>query len=323
MAAIYRVFLMPNPLVSVLMPVFNGEKYIALAIESILGQTLSDFELIIFNDGSTDSTPKVIARISDHRIVLIESKCHVGLAEARNALVSKARGSYIAFMDADDIAMPQRLKVQVAFLGSQQVDICGSAYFSLYEASGKIKASKQRYSDADIRALLTVFSPLCNPSVMGKADIFKYSPYRFGIDYAEDYSLWVKLALAGCRFANLKEILITYRVHSKQVSQSQNKNINTIFSRSRQEYLRGLGISSALTPVAMSFGNRLKIALPFLFELNQKISGISVMANYEIYARFQFRGNGLMTPFTRLERLLVSICVSFRGNFLKSHPGRR
>lgn len=304
---------MPNPLVSVLMPAFNAEKYIALAIKSILEQTLSDFELIIFNDGSTDSTAEVIADVCDNRIVLIESKCNVGLVEARNILVSRARGRYIAFLDADDIAMPGRLMAQVAFLDGQQVDICGSNYLSFYEATGKIKTSNQRHSDADIRALLTIFSPLCNPSVMGKSEVFRRFPYQLGIDYAEDYSLWVKMALAGYRFANLKEALITYRVHPKQTSQKQNKELSAIFSRSRQEYLGGLGIPPKLTPVAMGFNDRLNLALPFMLELNQKISGISVMANYEIYARFQFRGNGLMTPLTRLERLLVAICASIKG----------
>ena len=304
---------MPNPVVSVLMPAFNAEKYIALAIDSILGQTFSDFELIIFNDGSTDRTGEIIHQFNDSRIVLIDSQENIGLVRARNTLVSKARGRYIAFLDADDIAVSDRLQIQTEFLGLDQVDICGGAYHSYYEVTGKMKASKQRYTDADIRALLTIASSLCNPTVMGKAAIFKKFPYRSGKNYAEDYSLWIEIALAGYRFANLKENLITYRIHVKQTSQTQSEETSAIFSQSRKGYLLGLGISSKLTPIAMPVASRLKIALPFMLQLNQKIPGISIMANYEIYARFQYRGNGLLTPFTRLERLLVSAYASLIG----------
>jgi glycosyltransferase involved in cell wall biosynthesis len=304
---------MSNPVVSVLMPVFNVEKYIAQAIHSILQQSFLDFELIILNDGSTDGTSKIIDQFQDHRIQRIDLTENRGLVNARNQLVTAARGRYIAFLDADDIAMPHRLSTQIAFLDGDTVDICGSAYYSLYEASGKIKTSKQRYSDADIRALMTVSSPLCNPAVMGRAVVFKKFPYPLGRDYAEDYSLWAELSLAGYRFANLREKLITYRIHEKQTSQVQNTETNLIFSKSREHYLLGLGISEKWIPRPMGFVDRVNIAVPFLMQLNQKILGISVLANYEIYARFQYRGNGILTPFTRLERLIFSVLASLKG----------
>ncbi len=303
---------MDQPVVSVLMPAFNAEKFIAQAIESILQQNFSDFELIILNDGSTDNTSQIIRQFHDQRIRVIDLIANEGLVKARNRLVDEARGRYIAFLDSDDIAMPQRLVTQVHFLDKNAADLCGSAYYSLYEVSGKIKSSKERYTDADIRALLTISSPLCNPAVMGKAEIFKKFPYRFGKDYAEDYSLWAELALAGYRFANLKEKLITYRIHEKQTSQMQNSETNAIFNQSREEYLIGLGFSAEFTPRPMSWSKRWSIAFPFLMQLNRQIPGISIGANYEIYARFQYRGNGLLTPFTRLERLLVSVFASIK-----------
>lgn len=301
------------PLVSVLMPAFNAEKHIAQAIESILQQTYSHFELLILDDGSTDRTKEIIDQFDDGRIVRIDLTENQGLVRARNQLVAAAKGKYIAFLDADDIALPNRLQLQVSFLALGEADICGGAYYSLYDGSGKIKSSKQRYSDADIRALITVCSPLCNPAVMGRADIFKKHPYQTGKDYAEDYSLWAELALAGCRFANLHEKLITYRIHSSQTSQVKNLKTNQIFNRSRCAYLAGLGMSAEFLPQSIPLNQRVKLAIPFMLQLNQRILGISVMANYEIYARFQFRGNGILTPLTRLERLLVSLLASLRG----------
>ena len=308
---------MSNPVVSVLMPAFNAEQFIGSAIESILSQSFTDFELIVLSDGSTDRTSSVVRQFTDPRIILIESKDNAGLVIVRNRLVAMARGRYIAFLDADDTAMPHRLQTQVDYLDRMQVDICGGSYVSFYEATGKIKASKQRYTDADIRALLTISSPLCNPAIMGRAEVFKRFPYQAGKDYAEDYSLWVAIALAGYRFVNLKEKLITYRIHSTQTSQTQNTKTNAIFLQSREEYLIGLGIPPKWTPVPMGILKRLTFALPFMFLLNQKIRGISVSANYEIYARFQYRGNGLLTPLTRLERLLAAILGSLKGGSLR------
>jgi glycosyltransferase involved in cell wall biosynthesis len=302
-----------SPLVSVLMPAFNAEQHIAQAIESILEQTYTHFELLILNDGSTDQTQHVIEQFDDERIVKTQLAQNQGLVNARNQLVTAARGEYIAFLDADDIALPNRLQLQIAFLESRKADICGGAHYSLYESSGRMKSSKQRYSDSDIRALITVCSPLCNPAVMGRAEAFKKHPYRIGKDYAEDYSLWSELALAGYRFANLHDNLITYRIHSQQTSQTQNSETNRIFYVSRSAYLVGLGMGSELFPKPMALSKRLRRAIPFMLQLNQKIPGISVLANYEIYARFQFRGNGLLTPLTRLERILVSVLASLRG----------
>jgi len=303
-----------TPLVSVLMPAFNAEKYIAQAIESILQQTYPHFELLILNDGSTDRTQLIIDQFDDARIIKINLAKNQGLVKARNQLVSAAKGEYIAFLDADDIALSNRLRLQVSYLETREVDICGGAHDSLYEASGKLKPSKQRYSDADIRALLTIYSPLCNPAVMGKADAFKKHPYQSGKDYAEDYSLWAELALAGYRFANLYEKLIIYRIHACQTSQKMNSETNQIFNASRNNYLIGLGMASQISPGPISFSERWQLAIPFLLQLNQKIPGVSVMTNYEIYGRFQFRGNGIFTPFTRLERLLVSLLASLRGS---------
>lgn len=302
-----------TPLVSVLMPAFNAEQYIAQAIESVLQQTYPHFELLILNDGSTDRTQQILDQFDDERIVKVHLTQNQGLVNARNQLVAAAKGDYIAFLDADDIAFPCRLQLQISFLESRKADICGGAHDSLYESSGRIKSSKQRYSDPDIRALITVCSPLCNPAVMGRADAFKKHPYRPGKDYAEDYSLWAELALAGYRFANLHEKLITYRIHAKQTSQVQNSETNRIFNDSRGAYLAGLGMASEFFPNSISLVKRLQMAIPFMLQLNQRIRGISVAANYEIYARFQFRGNGIFTPFTRLERLLVSMLASIRG----------
>jgi glycosyltransferase involved in cell wall biosynthesis len=303
----------PMPLISVLMPAFNAEAFIAEAIQSILQQSFTDFELIILNDGSTDQTSQIIDGFADQRIHKIDLQHNQGLVNARNRLVAAAKGRYIAFLDADDVAFADRLQKQFTFLETGAADICGGAHFSLYEVNGRRKASKERYCDADIRALLAVYSPLCNPAVMGRADIFKKYPYQKGQDSAEDYSLWQTLALAGYRFANLRDTLITYRIHRNQTTQVKNTETNRVFNQSRLRYLLGLGIAPELCPRPMGFFDRLKFALPFMWQLNQKIPGASVNANYQIYSRFQVRGSRVWVPLTRLERMIVACIACLKG----------
>ena len=306
---------MTQPVISVLMPAFNVEKYIAAAIESILNQSFTNFELIVLNDGSSDGTAKIIDSYLDLRMKKVFLSKNQGLVSARNSLVSMAQGRYIAFLDSDDLADPKRLELQLQYLESNNLDLCGTDHWVLQQKTGKIKRSKQRHSDADIRAMISVCSPLCNPSVMGRAEVFKKTLYLPGSDGAEDYAMWVNLALEGCKFGNVPNKLITYRVHANQISQVQNSKVNSIFDRCRAKYLNSLGINDGLTPRGLRWSERLKTGSQFLLELNKKIPGMSVGANYQIYSRFQFRSNGIWTPFTRTERLLIAVLASLRGKF--------
>jgi glycosyltransferase involved in cell wall biosynthesis len=309
-----------SPLVSVLMPAYNSEKYIAQAIQSILDQTYENFELCIINDGSTDNTAAVIDQFDDPRIIKINHSKNKGLVETRNALIELARGKYIAYLDNDDIAFPDRLERQVAFLEAGKADLCSGAYETYNEETGRRRKSKERYTDSDIKALISVYCPLCNPAVMGRAEVFKQFRYKPGNDHAEDYSMWQEIALAGYRLANLKDKLITYRIHPKQISRVANASAAVIFDRCRADYIKGLGISPDLCPQKMPVLERIIKAPQFLFAINRQIKHISFSANYQIYARFQYRGNGIWTPFTRLERFTVAILATLLGKFGK--PGR-
>ena len=302
-----------GPLVSVSMPAFNAERYIGEAIESILSQTYTNFELIIIDDGSTDQTREIINRYHDTRIVKIFSNENRGLIATRNHIAQLARGKYLALLDADDRAFPNRLELQVAFLERGDADLCGADHWTLNQGNGAIKPSKQRHSNADIQALLTVCSPICNPAVMGKLEIFQRLPYKKTSLHAEDYSLWTEIALAGYRFANLNKKLIIYRLHPTQTSINHMEAAKNVFKQSQSHYLDSLGIPITFLPRALPVKERLVFGIRFMRILNQRIRNISIGANYELYARFQFRQNGLLTPLTRLERLLVAISASWIG----------
>ena len=302
-----------NPLVSISMPAFNAERYIGEAIESILAQTYINFELIIIDDGSTDRTREIIQRYDDPRIVKIFSDVNRSLIATRNHIASIARGKYLALLDADDRALPDRLQLQVDFLQAGHADLCGADHWTLNQGNGVLKPSKQRHTNSDIRALLAVCSPLCNPAVMGKLEIFQKLPYKNTHLHAEDYSLWTEIALAGYRFANIKQKLIVYRQHPTQTSINHMQAARNVFRAAQSRYLEGLGISPVYLPRPLPFRERLVFGVKFLQLINQKIQNISFGANYELYARFQYRNNGMLTPFTRLERLIFAAAATWIG----------
>jgi glycosyltransferase involved in cell wall biosynthesis len=296
-----------QPLISVLMPAYNSELYIAEAIESILNQSYQNIELIIFDDGSSDNTRQVIQSFDDPRIVKILSDQNYGVVRARNDMIDRASGQYIALMDADDIADRTRLEKQLRSLEAGECDLCGSAQWVLDEASGKIKKSKDKFTDADLRSLLSVYCGLCNSAMMGKAEIFKRFKYDTTILTSEDYYLWVVMAAAGYRFLNLKERLITYRRYPAQTSSVHLDKFRITTIEVQKKYLELLGISLDFYPRQLPWTKRVSVGAGLLRALNQRFKGISLQANCEIYARFQFRRNGLWTPLTRLERLLVGL----------------
>jgi glycosyltransferase involved in cell wall biosynthesis len=304
-----------GPLVTVSMPAFNSERYIAEAIESILAQTYQNFELIIVDDGSTDRTREIIEGFTDPRIIKVYSDRNRGLITTRNRIAQLAKGKYLALLDADDRAFSDRLALQVAYLEANNADLCGADHWTLNQVTGQLKSSKQRHSNADIHALLSVCSPVCNPAMMGRLDIFRQFPYKASYLHAEDYCLWTEIALAGYRFANIKKKLITYRLHSTQTSVNHFQAARNVFSEAQANYLKRLHIPHKCLPRTLPFFKRWKYGLKFMMLINRKITNISIGANLELYARFQYRGNGILTPFTRLERLLVAATASLVGRF--------
>jgi len=230
------------PAVSVVMSVYNGSKYLRDAIESILSQTFSDLEFIIINDGSVDDSENIINSFKDPRIVYINNEKNLGLITSLNKGLAAAKGSYIARMDADDIAMPNRLELQVKeFKTDANAIVVGSDYFSL--SKDKIKHIKNR-NNSDYQKAVLLFSPcFCHPTVMMK-NVFNEKNIFYNKEYvhAEDYQLWTELASLGS-FLNVPEPLLKYRSHEEQVSNKNNDTQLAISKRIRKEYCGKLNFS--------------------------------------------------------------------------------
>ncbi|QWE30979.1 glycosyltransferase family 2 protein [Polynucleobacter sp. Adler-ghost] len=306
-----------KPLVSILMPAFNSESYINEAIDSILDQTYDNIQLIIYDDGSTDATRTLIKDYLDPRIIGIFADQNYGVVHARNVMIDRAEGKYIALMDADDIAHPSRIEKQLVYLENNFCDVIGSAQLVLNQKTGEVKKSKDNFTDSDIRALLSVYCTLCNSSVTMRSEILKKFKYDANFLFAEDYFLWARLAGAQYRFKNLKDRLITYRIYPQQSSLLSKERSNMASMSVRRQYLEMLGISAKFTPQPMAIYSRLRLGVGLIGLLNQQFSGISFRANCEIYARFQSRNNAILSIMQRLERVIIGVICLVSARLLR------
>lgn len=225
------------PLVSVVLPVYNAEKTIGRAVESILEQTFSNFELLIINDGSTDRTSKIISDFSDPRISILSQE-NKGLVLSLNRGIESAIGKYIARMDADDISLPGRLEKQVSFLGKNpSYAIVGTATKIIYE-DGKKGIRYRPRNTADIRKNIVRICPFTHSSVMIRKNVFdRVGLYDSSMDgskelLVEDYDLWVRILAAGYDMANLSDVLMVYNRGCDSILRNR-----TLVNRMRQQIL--------------------------------------------------------------------------------------
>lgn len=231
--------LVKKPLVSVVMPAYNVEKYVEEAVRSILDQTFLDFEFIIVDDGSTDRTPEILRSFFDSRIRLLFNETNEGNYPARNRGCRLARGKYIAVMDADDVAMPERLEVQVRFLEENpDVLLCGGAYKLLNKNLTIVEPVKYE----EIQYVLIKTFCMLHPTVMMRTDTLEeMSYYRTNSLYAEDYDLVLRLALKG-KVTNVPEVVLIRRYHDEQISTAHNKEQNEFSGKIQLRYQHEIGI---------------------------------------------------------------------------------
>lgn len=224
-----------GPRISVVLPVYNGNKYLAEAIDSILAQTYSDFELIMIDDGSTDGSEKILGKYEKAdarvRVILRENR---GLASTLNDSIDLACGEWIARMDQDDIALPYRFERQLEWLEKTGADIAGSwvRRFGTFDK----RIVKLHQSDEAIKMEMMFCSPFAHPSVMMRTSLIKCLRYDSVWDKAEDYDLWERAAEAGWKMTNVPEVLLLYRVHLDQISTQTSNRQQQLSQDIRRRY---------------------------------------------------------------------------------------
>ena len=226
-----------NVNISVIMPVYNAEKYLIDAIDSILNQTFINFEFLIINDGSTDKSKEIILSYNDKRIRYVENETNLKLIKTLNKGIGLANGKYIIRMDADDISMPNRFQEQFDFMElNQDVVLCGSFAEKFGIDKGIFLVPS---SDKEIRETFVVHSPFIHPSVIIRHSTVKENKIIYNDKYlhAEDYKFWLELLKIG-KVHNIKKVLLRYRTSQDQISNKYSKEQAYTSQKIRREFIK-------------------------------------------------------------------------------------
>lgn len=209
---------MMSPTVSILMPVYKTAPYLREAMDSILSQTFTDYELIVLDDCSPDNAGEIMDTYSDPRIVRYKGEKNVGLSNILNVGIEMARGKYIARMDSDDLSYPDRLRIQVEYLESHpDIDLV-SVGMQLFGAKDDVWVREPNPEKVKINALF--HSPILHASSMWRRERFEENGLRFRQEMvpSEDYDLWTRALVKGLKLVNLRQVLYKYRIHPTQAT---------------------------------------------------------------------------------------------------------
>lgn len=231
-----------KPLVSVIVPCHNAAPWLDNALASLLKQNIVNLELIAIDDGSTDATSLILAEAArrDPRVCLITLNENGGIVNALNTALDAATGLYIARMDADDIALPERLERQVEFIRRTGCDLCGTWFVEF--GQGIPRKVCWPHGEAALSAAMLFQNTICHPTIMAKREVFEIFRYREEYTLAEDYDLFVRV---GQRFRldNLPEVLLRYRRHYAQATQAKRYEMESVAKSVRYAALQARGLT--------------------------------------------------------------------------------
>jgi glycosyltransferase involved in cell wall biosynthesis len=256
-----------KPRVSVLMPVYNAERFLADAVGSILGQTYRDFELIIVDDGSIDGTPDIIWDFAkkDSRLRLVRNKSNLGIVKTLNKGLLLCQGEYVVRMDADDISTPDRLSKQIHFMENHPDVAVLGASVSYIDAESRVLGVVRR---STIGKSLLSANPLLHPTVV----IQKRALDRIGAHYeekylyAEDYFLWLRLAKEG-NLGVIPDVVLNYRISREAIRVKRLKQVLCATLRVKWDAVFKLGIRPTFSDMLRFFMESILLFLPASFIL--------------------------------------------------------
>ena len=262
------------PKISVLIPVHNGADTLAETVASILEQTFTDFELLLFDDASTDASPKIINSFTDTRIRRFRSDINLGISAARNRLMELASGEYLAVMDHDDLSAPQRFAKQVALLDNNPEIAMVGSWGQLFCARppfpglfGKIKQAFINLgwvwcqpTHPDIYDALRGNPVMHSSSMLRRAALVRdHIVYNPDYSPAEDYDLCRQLLAAGWQLANIPEVLFHYHYHGRNYSLTHKEAMRRADRKVKKDILNLLGRKSFFWPYFLVMLQKLRL----------------------------------------------------------------
>lgn len=227
-----------TPQISIILPAYNAEQYLSVAIESILRQTFYDFEFIIINDGSSDNTENIILSYKDPRIRFIKNEQNLKLIKTLNKGIDLARGKYIARMDADDIALPTMLEECFKFFENHpEYSIVAPSVYNMDNEGKTYKKGAECYSPDILPYILLFENVVTHPGIMLKADVLKKYKYEDSglVEHFEDHDCWNRILADYNKIYVLPQRLLLYRINKSGINSLHYSDRNSNF-RERQKY---------------------------------------------------------------------------------------
>lgn len=255
--------LMKSPLITVITAVYNGASYIEETINSILQQTISDFEYIIIDDASTDNSIELIEKFHDPRIKLIKNSINLRLVATRNIGLAKARGKYIALIDHDDVAFPNRFEEQFQIMNCDPDLVMVASYAEEIGSHGNFNKVRGKFSgsSAELKARLIFRNPFVNSTIFFKNFFAEEFRYEYEFPLSEDYDFITRISKKGSLYL-IPRALLAYRVHSNNYSHSKNNEMIKLGLEIKQRILQGFGLSPSKNDLEIHsyFEHQLKYA---------------------------------------------------------------
>jgi len=230
------------------MAVHNGERYVRETINSILNQTYKDFEFLIIDDGSTDNTSHIISSYDDNRIKLTKNPLTLGLTKSLNIGMEQSVGEYIARIDADDIAIENRLEIQLEYLEKNKDITCVGGSSEIIDVDGKIVGIKKSITDGELLKFhMMIKNQISHPTTMfRKSEIVQIGGYNENFVYAQDYELWCRLLERGFNISSIDNILIKYRNYNASITQGKETK-DTAYSFALKTIFRNISRYTEIT----------------------------------------------------------------------------
>lgn len=232
-----------TPDISVIMSVYNGETYLVEAIESVRKQTFQNWELIVINDCSTDSTAEILADFAakDERIKVHPNEVNLKLPTSLNKAIALCAGKYIARMDADDICLPDRLEKQYRFMEEHSdVSLSSCRFMTVKNGVYASGGAGGRCDFGALKAMLLVANPILHPGVIARAEVLKKFNYDTTLTCTEDLELWTRLVTENRKIQILPECLLIYRLHDKQITSTTLERQHTEVLKIQNKYYASL-----------------------------------------------------------------------------------
>lgn len=293
---------MKTPKVTVLMSVYNGETFLKEAIESILTQTYSNFEFVIYDDCSTDKSVDIIKSFADSRIILRQNTRNKGLTSNLADGINRCENKYIVRMDCDDIAFPNRIERQVEWMEQhKEISILGSSVHYFSKEIGDNGILKQPVEDAIIKAMLFIDFSLMHPSIIIRTNDLKIRNINYNTDfkYSQDHALYFECIKHNLKFGNIEQPLLYMRTHQKSISKEKHNIQQEYSKRARRKFLEDIGILNKFTEQEIIIYNN--FASNQFFESSEEI---------KLFERFisKFSSSPVILNYFNINHLRDCIC---------------